>query len=84
MKLQREIYGWVHKGGDCGIWNEQMRWNLAERQANFEMLCLYLQVPIFVLEHNGHLIREAFMQMLRNGNAGGLCLESDVEMMVAR
>ena len=60
-----------------------MRRDLAERQANFEMFRLHLQVPIFVLEHNGHLVREAFMQMLRNGNAGGLSLKSNVEMMVA-
>ena len=84
MELQREVHRWVHKGGDCGIWDEQMRWNLVERQANFEMRCLHLQVPIFVLKHNGHLVREAFMQMLRNGNAGCLRLESDVKMMVAR
>ena len=61
-----------------------MRRDLAERQADFEMLGLNLQVPIFMLKHNGHFIGEAFVQMLRNGNARGLSFESDVEMMVAR
>ena len=83
-ELQREVNGRVNEGGTRGIRNEQMRRDLAERQADFEMLGLNLQVPIFMLKHNGHFIGEAFVQMLRNGNAWGLSLESDVEMMVAR
>ena len=60
-----------------------MRGDLAERQANFEMLGLDLEVPIFVLEHNCHFVREALVQMLRNGDARGLSLESYIKMMVA-
>ena len=60
-----------------------MRRNLAKRQTDLEMVRLYLQIPIFVLEHDGHFVRKAFVQMLRDGNAGGLRLEGDVEMMVA-
>ena len=60
-----------------------MRGDLAERQANFEMLGFHLEVPIFVLEHNCHFVREAFVQMLRNGYARGLSLESYIKMMVA-
>ena len=82
VELQCEVYGWVNKGGDCGIWDEQMRGNLAKRQANFKMFGLDLQIPIFVLQDNRHFVGEAFVQMLRNGNAGGLSLESNVEMMV--
>ncbi len=60
-----------------------MRRNLAERKANFEMIRLYLQIPIFVLEYDGHFIRKTFMEMHRDRNAGCLCLESYVKMMVA-
>ena len=83
MELQREIDGWVNEGGDRGVRDEQMRRDLAERQANFEMFGLNLQVPIFVLQHNGHFIGEAFVQILRDGNTRRLRLERDVEMMVA-
>jgi imidazoleglycerol-phosphate dehydratase len=48
------------------------------------MLGFDLQIPIFVLEHDGHFIREAFVQVRRDRNSGGLRLEGDVEMMVAR
>ena len=47
------------------------------------MLGLDLQVPIFVLEHDGHFIGEALVQMLRDRHAGRLRLESNVEMMIA-
>ena len=83
MELQREIYGRVNEGGDRGVRDKQMRGDLAERQADFEMFGFSLQVPIFVLQHNGHFVGEAFVQMLRNGNARCLRLERDVEMMVA-
>ena len=47
------------------------------------MLRLDLQIPVFMLQHNGHFIRETFMQMRGNGYAGGLRFKSNVEMMVA-
>ena len=65
MELQREIYGWVNKAGDRGVGDEEMRRDLAERQANFKMFGLHLQVPIFVLEHDGHLVGEALDEMTR-------------------
>ena len=42
MELQREIYGRVNEGGDRGVGDEQVRGDLAERQANFEMFGLHL------------------------------------------
>ena len=43
---------------------------------------LDLQVPIFMLHHNGHFIWKPFVQMLRYDDAGHLRLKSDIEMMV--
>ena len=43
---------------------------------------LDLQVPIFVLHHNGHFIWKPFVQMLRYDDAGHLRFKSDIEMMV--
>ena len=83
MKLQREVDGWVNKGGDRGVGDEQVRRDLAERKANLEMIGLNLQVPLFVLEHDRHFVGEALMQMLRDRNSGRLSLESYIEMMIA-
>jgi imidazoleglycerol-phosphate dehydratase len=48
------------------------------------MLSLDLQIPIFMLQHDGHLVGKTLVQMRWNDDAGGLRLECDVEMMVAR
>lgn len=60
-----------------------MRWDLAERQANFEMFGFDLQIPIFMLQDDGHFVGKPLMQVRRDNDAGCLCLERDVEMMVA-
>ncbi len=83
MKLQREINRWIDERGNRGVGHDQVRRNLAERQANLEMLRLDLQVPIFVLEHDGHFVGKALVQMRWDHHTGRLCLECDVEMMVA-
>ncbi len=60
-----------------------MRWYLAERQADFEMRSLDLQIPIFMLENDGHFVRKPLVQMRGDHHTGCLGLECDVEMMVA-
>ncbi len=82
MELQREVDRRIDECSDGRIRNNQMRRYLAERQTNLEMLGLDLQVPIFVLQHDGHLVGKALVQMRRDNNARGLGFEGDVEMMV--
>jgi len=84
MELQREVDGWIDECGNRGVRNDQMRRYLAERQANLEMLGLDLQIPIFVLKHDGHFVWKALVQVHRDHHAGRLGFESNVEMMVAR
>ena len=60
-----------------------MRRDLAERQTDFEMFGLYLQIPIFMLQHDCHFVGETLVQVLWNDDAGDLRLEGDIEMMVA-
>ena len=83
VKLKSEIDRGVYKRGDRRIGNDQMRRNLAERQANLEMMRLDLQIPVFVLHDDSHFIGKALVKMLWDNDAGCLGLECDVEMMVA-
>jgi imidazoleglycerol-phosphate dehydratase len=83
MKLQGEIDRRINKGGDRRVRNDQMRRDLAERQTYFEMLCFDFQIPIFMLQHDGHFVGETLVQMCRYHDSGGLRLKRDVEMMVA-
>lgn len=83
MKLQCKIYGWIDKGGNRRIGHDKVRRYLAERQTNFEMLGFYLQIPIFMLKHDRHLVRKPLVQVLRYRNSRGLGLECNIEMMIA-
>jgi imidazoleglycerol-phosphate dehydratase len=47
------------------------------------MIALNFQIPIFMLEDDGHFVGKPLMQMGRYRNARGLRLESDIKMMVA-
>jgi imidazoleglycerol-phosphate dehydratase len=83
MELQGKIYRWIDKGRDRGEGNMQVRGHLAERQANLEMLVANLQVPIFMLEDDGHFVRETLHQVHGDRNTRRAGLEGDVEMMLA-
>lgn len=84
MELQREIDCRINERGNRRVRHDEVGGNLAERQADLEMLRLDLQVPIFVLQHDRHLVGKALVQVLRDGNTRRLSLEGDIEMMVAR
>jgi imidazoleglycerol-phosphate dehydratase len=48
------------------------------------MIAFDFQIPIFVLEHDGHFVRETLVQMGWYRNPLSLRFKGDVEMMVAR
>ena len=83
MELQRKIHRRIDERCDCRKGNMQMRWHLTEREADFEMLGPNLKVPIFMLQDDRHLVREALHQMHRDRNPGRAGLEGDVKMMFA-
>src|SRR5688500_17384589 len=84
LELQAEVDSRIDEVGDRGKGHMERRRNAAERQADAERILLDLQVPEAVLEDDGHLVREALGEMLRNADARHARLERDVEMMVAR
>ena len=47
------------------------------------MRSLHFQIPIFVLNHDRHLVGETLVQMRWNYDTGGLCLECNVKMVIA-
>jgi imidazoleglycerol-phosphate dehydratase len=83
VELEREIDAGVNEGGDCGEGDEELGGHLAEGQADLKMLGLYLQVPIFMLEDDGHFIGKTLHQVHRDGYARRAGFEGDVEMMLA-
>src|SRR3546814_2336958 len=83
LELQSEIDRRIDEGGDRGIGDRQQRRRLVERQADAEMILLDAEVPKTVLQHDRHFVGEFGDQMRGDVDPGGLCLEGDIEMMLA-
>src|SRR3546814_6047394 len=56
---------------------------LIERQPHLEPVLAHAQIPIAVLDDDGHFLGEAFQQVAGNVHAGRAGAEGDVEMMAA-
>lgn len=83
LKLEREIHRRIDEPGDRRKGNYQLRRNLVEAQPHFKPGVIDAKIPIFVLENNRHLVREAFGKMFWNIHAGRGGFEGDIEMMAA-
>ena len=83
LEMQGKFDCRIGKGGHCGKGEDKMRWHLIEGQPDLEPSIADLEIPIFVLEDDRHLVRETFPQTGRNGDAWRTRLEGDVEVMDA-
>jgi imidazoleglycerol-phosphate dehydratase len=81
LEMQREFHRRIGKGGDCGKGDDEVCGHLIEGQPDFEPRIADFQIPIFVLEDDGHFVWKAFAQPGRNRDARRAGLEGDVEVM---
>src|SRR5687768_11517609 len=83
LELEREIHRRVDEAGDRGEGYHQPGRRLVEAEPDLEAVVADLQVPEAVLDDDGHLVRKALGEMLRDIDPGRGGLEGDVEMMLA-
>jgi hypothetical protein len=84
LELQAELHRRIEESADRLEWNAELFRNAAERQPNLEAAFAHRQIPVLVLQNDGHLLGILHAQPFRHAHALGLGVERDVEMVVAR
>ena len=85
---------WTDRRAEVGYWLAKTMWRrgymeealglAAELQGDGEEGLARRQVPVLVLQDDGHLVRVLGQQVDRTGHARGVGLEGDIEMVRAR
>ena len=83
FECQGKVHRWVDKPGECRKWDMQMLGHAGKLQDNLKVCVTDFQIPILVLDNDGHIVWESFDKMIGDFYARRFGQECYVEMMVA-
>ena len=84
LELQRELRRRIEEPLDGVERHHEFLRHVVERQFDFEMVVVHMQVPVLMLQHDRHFLLVLLPQFLGDADGRMLCVERNVEVVLAR